>query len=110
MGVFFIVTWCAPRTTSLDTTRIFLLGILIFKGLTARRLYISFGFKSLRPLLLLHIHISPSTSSGQRNCASWASQPQKSVTLMLYLATWCARATSLDTTHPSTIFYRMFRN
>src|SRR5215468_1298024 len=28
----------------------------------------------------LHIHISPSTSSGQRNCASWASHPQKSVT------------------------------
>jgi hypothetical protein len=35
----------------------------------------------LRPLLLLHIHISPSTSSGQRNSASWAFQPQKSVTL-----------------------------
>jgi hypothetical protein len=35
----------------------------------------------LRPLLVLHIHISPSTSSGQRNCASWGSQPQKSVTL-----------------------------
>jgi hypothetical protein len=31
--------------------------------------------------LVLHIHILPSTSSGQRNCASWASQPQKSVTL-----------------------------
>src|SRR5215510_16302019 len=26
-------------------------------------------------------YISPSTSSEQRNCASWASQPQKSVTL-----------------------------
>jgi hypothetical protein len=35
----------------------------------------------LRPLLVLHIHISPSTSSGQRNCASWASQPQTLVTL-----------------------------
>jgi hypothetical protein len=35
----------------------------------------------LRPHLLLNIHISPSTSSGQRNCASWVSQPQKSVTL-----------------------------
>src|SRR5215469_13814511 len=35
----------------------------------------------LRSLLVLHIHISPTTSSGQRNCASWASQPQKSVTL-----------------------------
>jgi hypothetical protein len=35
----------------------------------------------LRPLPVLHIHISPSTSSGQRNCASWASQRQKSVTL-----------------------------
>jgi hypothetical protein len=29
----------------------------------------------------LHIHISPSTSSAQRNYALWASQPQKSVTL-----------------------------
>jgi hypothetical protein len=35
----------------------------------------------LRPLLVLHIRVSPSTLSGQRNCASWASQPQKSVTL-----------------------------
>jgi hypothetical protein len=35
----------------------------------------------LRPLLVLHIHISPSTSSGQCNCPSWASQPQKSVML-----------------------------
>jgi hypothetical protein len=35
----------------------------------------------LRSLLVLHIHISPSTSSGQRNCASWASQIQKPVTL-----------------------------
>src|SRR5215469_1837967 len=35
----------------------------------------------LRSLLVLHIHISPSTSSGQRNCVSWASQPQKSITL-----------------------------
>jgi hypothetical protein len=33
----------------------------------------------LRPLLVLHI--SPSTSSGERNCVLWASQPQKSVTL-----------------------------
>jgi hypothetical protein len=28
-------------------TRIFLLGILIYKGITARRLYKSFGFKDL---------------------------------------------------------------
>jgi hypothetical protein len=35
----------------------------------------------LRPLLVLHIHVSPSTPSGQLNCASWASQPRKSVTL-----------------------------
>jgi hypothetical protein len=28
-------------------SRIFLLGILIFKGLTARRLYMSFGVKGL---------------------------------------------------------------
>jgi hypothetical protein len=32
-------------------------------------------------LLVFHIHISPSTSSGQCNRASWASQPQKPVTL-----------------------------
>jgi hypothetical protein len=42
-----------PRTMSLDTTHpstishIFLLGILIFKGLTAQRLYKSFGVKGL---------------------------------------------------------------
>jgi hypothetical protein len=43
------------RTTPLDTiivafvnfSRVFLLGILIFKGLTARRLYKSFGVKGL---------------------------------------------------------------
>jgi hypothetical protein len=35
----------------------------------------------LRPLLVLHIHISPSTSTGQRSCAPCASQNQKSVTL-----------------------------
>jgi hypothetical protein len=39
------------------------------------------GNLDLRPLLVLHIHILPSTPSGQRNCASWASQTQKSVTL-----------------------------
>jgi hypothetical protein len=33
-----------------------------------------------RKFITRQIHISPSTSSGQRNCASWASQPQKSVT------------------------------
>jgi hypothetical protein len=33
-----------------------------------------------KDLLVLHIHTSPPTSSGQRNCASWASQPQNSVT------------------------------
>jgi hypothetical protein len=31
-------------------SRIFLLGILIFKGLTARRLYNSFGVEGLRPI------------------------------------------------------------
>jgi len=36
----------------------------------------------LRALLALHPPISPPTSSGQRNCASWASQPQNSVTLL----------------------------
>jgi hypothetical protein len=28
----------------------------------------------LRPLLVLHIHVSPSTSSGQCNCTLWASE------------------------------------
>jgi len=36
------------------------------------------------PLLALHSPISPLTSSGQRNCASWESQSQKSVTLLPY--------------------------
>ena len=36
----------------------------------------------LRALLALHLPLSPLTSSGQRNCASWVSQPQKSVTLL----------------------------
>jgi len=36
----------------------------------------------LRALLALHPPISPLTSSVQGNCASWASQPQKSVTLL----------------------------
>jgi len=36
----------------------------------------------LRALLALHPPISPLTSSRQRNCASWASQPEKSVTLL----------------------------
>jgi hypothetical protein len=34
----------------------------------------------LRPLLVLHIHISPSTSSGQRNCASWVEVGYNAVT------------------------------
>ena len=37
---------------------------------------------SLRALLAIHPPISPLTSSGQRNRASWASQTQKSVTLL----------------------------
>ena len=32
--------------------------------------------------MALHSTISPLTSSGQHNCASWASQPQKSVKLL----------------------------
>ena len=38
----------------------------------------------LRALLALHPPLSSLTSSGQRNCTSWASQPQKSVTLLPY--------------------------
>ena len=41
--------------------------------------YINLG---LRALLALHAPISPLASSGQRNCASWSSQTQKSVTLL----------------------------
>jgi hypothetical protein len=37
-------------------SRIFLLGILIFKGLNARRLYKSLGFKVLMKRQLLHKH------------------------------------------------------
>jgi len=40
---------------------------------------VEFRFKAL---LALHPPISPLTSSGQRNRASWASQPQNSVTLL----------------------------
>jgi len=36
----------------------------------------------LRALLALQLPLSPLTSLGQRNCASWASQPQKSVTFL----------------------------
>jgi hypothetical protein len=39
MGVLCLVTWCFLG--------IFLLGILIFKGLTAQRIYKSFGVKGL---------------------------------------------------------------
>jgi hypothetical protein len=35
------------RSVFVGFSRIFLLGILIFKGLTARRLYMSFGPKGL---------------------------------------------------------------
>jgi hypothetical protein len=44
MGVLCLVTWCA---VFVGFSRIFLLRILIFKGLTARRLYKSFGVKGL---------------------------------------------------------------
>jgi hypothetical protein len=37
-------------------SRIYLLGILIFKGLTARRLYKSFGAKGLIPLIFGYVH------------------------------------------------------
>src|SRR5215475_8830304 len=47
----------------------------VTNGLQERIKFLNRGFN------VLHIHISPSTSSAQRNCASWASQPQKSVTL-----------------------------
>jgi hypothetical protein len=43
-----------------DFSRIFLMGILIFKGLTARRLYKSFGLKGLITFYhLIHLNVSP---------------------------------------------------
>jgi hypothetical protein len=42
---------------------------------------VGLGLGRLRNPLAFHLHISPLTSSGRRNRASWASQPQKSVTL-----------------------------
>jgi hypothetical protein len=42
MGVLCLVTWCV----AIISTH-FLLGILIFKGITAWRLYKSFGVKGL---------------------------------------------------------------
>jgi len=39
-------------------------------------------FVEFRLKALLALSVSPLASSGQRNCASWASQPQKSVTLL----------------------------
>jgi hypothetical protein len=66
MGVLCLVTWCA-RTTSLDVTRfprIFLLGILIFKELTVRCLYKSFGVKGLNYVTsCFHVIYSYSCSS-----------------------------------------------
>ena len=47
-----------------------------------RPIYWSLCVKRLRAILALRPPISPLTSSGQRNRASWASQPQKSVTLL----------------------------
>jgi hypothetical protein len=39
------------------------------------------GSFRLRTPLAFHLHISPLTASGRRNRASWASHPEKSVTL-----------------------------
>jgi hypothetical protein len=48
MGVLCLVSWCVHHATKfVGFSRIFLLGILIFKGLTAQRLYKSFGVKGL---------------------------------------------------------------
>jgi hypothetical protein len=47
MGVLSLVMWCALHTTSL-----FLLGILIFRGLTVQCLYMSFGSKGLKEVVV----------------------------------------------------------
>jgi hypothetical protein len=65
-------------------SRIFLLGILIFKGLTARRLYKSFGFKGLikwginfsftemKKMFVLKIYaVSPGTLTGRVTLGKW---------------------------------------
>jgi hypothetical protein len=46
MGVLCLVTWCVAWCVCWLFTHIFT-GILIFKGLIARRLYKSFGVKGL---------------------------------------------------------------
>jgi hypothetical protein len=50
----------SPRIVAfVGFSRIFLLGILIFKGLSVRRLYKSFGVKGLtRTLTTLHLNSS----------------------------------------------------
>jgi hypothetical protein len=55
-----------------DFSRIFILGILIFKGLTARRLYKSFGVKGLMKRLL---RLKPSG----KFCLSWGLFSQHSL-------------------------------
>jgi hypothetical protein len=47
MGVLYLVMWCACIGVFVGFSCIFLPGILIFKGLTACRLYKSFSIKRL---------------------------------------------------------------
>jgi hypothetical protein len=56
-------------------------------------LWVSWYNLGLRALLALHPSISPLTSSGQRNCASWVSQTQKSVTLLSWTGGRTAKST-----------------
>jgi len=56
-------------------------------------LWVSWYNLGLRALLALHPSISPLTSSGQRNCASWVSQTRKSVTLLSWTGGRTAKST-----------------
>ena len=56
-------------------------------------LWVSWYNLGLRALLALHPSISPLTSSWQRNCASWVSQTQKSVTLLSWTGGRTAKST-----------------
>jgi hypothetical protein len=47
MGVLCLVTWCVAISDHHAPRHLFLLGILMFKGLTARRLYKSFRVKGV---------------------------------------------------------------
>jgi hypothetical protein len=65
--------------------REFLLGILIFKGLTARRICKSFGVKGLRISRALPLLPSLSVMTGYEGDNEFAFDPQHSLELSIYM-------------------------